>query len=68
MVICDVCGDNLGNNGGAIIAESLQVKLEDAIHPEVKKVLDYYGRQNIFNVCFLCKLKSLGIKPVKETV
>lgn len=56
---CDVCKRNLSDEGGKAVV-AVQVSLLGA-NPMRKEVEELYGK-NKFNVCYICQLKSLGIK------
>ena len=56
---CDVCGQDLKGEDGYIIAGKEIALLGD--HPARKKVEEIFGK-NKFSICYICVLKSLGVK------
>ncbi len=59
---CDACGYNLKDGGGfanAAIAISLLGR------PEKERVNEVFGKTK-FKICYVCYLKSLGIRPFKK--
>lgn len=63
--ICDVCGINMTDDDGiSYIGFELNIKLPKGsgkVHHEVCRVLDTFGKTH-FRICYVCWLKSLGIK------
>ena len=60
---CDVCGENLKDENGKAVA-GVTIRLLGA-NPARKKVEDIFGK-NIFRICHVCQLKSLGVKPKRH--
>jgi len=60
---CDVCGENLKDEGGKAAA-AVVVQLLGA-HPQKNRVEDIFGK-NQFRICHVCWLKSLGVKPKRH--
>jgi len=60
---CDVCGCNLKDERGYNVA-ALKISLLGA-NPARKKVESLFGK-NQFRICYVCRLKSLGIKEIKH--
>lgn len=59
---CDVCGFDLTDDTG-YATKAKEIKLLGAT-PERKRVIDIFGK-NEFSICYVCYLKSLGIKESK---
>lgn len=60
---CDVCGENLKDESGKAVA-GVVIKLLGA-NPARNKVEDIFGK-NEFRICYVCWLKSLGVKPKRN--
>ena len=60
---CDVCNENLSDDMGKANA-GVVINLLGA-NPAKKKVEDVFGK-NIFRICHVCQLKSLGVKPKRH--
>ncbi|MCK5016959.1 MAG: hypothetical protein KAS32_07785 [Candidatus Peribacteraceae bacterium] len=56
---CDVCGEDLRDENGSVWAGK-QISLLGA-HPARKRVEEVFGK-NKFYICYVCVLKSLGVK------
>jgi hypothetical protein len=59
-VYCDVCGFDLRFDGKLTIS-GVQIDLLGA-NPARKRVEELFGK-NQFKICYVCWLKSLGVKP-----
>lgn len=57
---CDVCGENLNDERGKANA-GIVIQLLGA-NPARKRVEEIFGK-NRFRICYVCWLKSLGVKP-----
>lgn len=62
-VDCDACGFDLTDDSGYGNV-ALSIKLLGAAF-EKERVIEIFGK-NEFNICHVCRLKSLGIKPKKR--
>lgn len=61
---CDVCNFDLTDDAGyATVGKTVQ--LSNSV-PEKQRAIKAFGK-NKFNICYVCYLKSLGLKEVKET-
>lgn len=60
---CDVCGADLRDNDG-FLCVGKQVSLLGA-HPAKAKVEEVFGKSE-FRVCYVCLLKSLGVKALRK--
>lgn len=58
---CDVCGYSLKSEEGIVIG--MKVYLLGA-NPARKRVEKVFGK-NKFDICYVCLLKSLGVKEIK---
>jgi hypothetical protein len=56
---CDVCGYNLTDDSGRANV-AVEIKLLGASF-ERKRVEEVFGK-NEFSICYVCRLKSLGVK------
>ncbi len=57
---CDVCGIVR-----TIFIEDKAISLEiPETHPSYEHILTEFGKIT-FDICWICRLKSLGIKPIK---
>jgi len=65
MVLCNVCGvDMTDDSGNSFIGLEIGLKLpkkSGIVHHEICRVLETFGKTE-FKICFVCWLKSLGIK------
>lgn len=64
MTICDVCSHEMWDTESQtnLIGTVMKLTISDNVsHPEVQRVKDLFGKLE-FNVCFVCWLKSLGVK------
>lgn len=62
-MFCDVCECDLRDETGRAVV-AVQVRLLGA-NPARKEVERLFGK-NEFNICHVCRLKSLGIKTISE--
>ena len=65
-VLCDVCGrDMVDENDCEVVGMSLIVvdNREVMEHPEIARLRDTFGKTS-FKICYVCWVKSLGIKPI----
>jgi len=69
---CDVCGRSLmykKKDGEEIEVVGFRLNITDNILCELpdfmKEIKDMFGKTE-FNICFVCWIKSLGIKPKEE--
>ena len=60
---CDVCGINMTDRGCTAIGKDISVQGD---HKEFQRVENAFGKTD-FKICFVCWLKSLGIKENDET-
>ncbi len=58
---CDVCGHDLRDENGLAVA-AIDVKLLGAA-PEKERVKEIFAKTK-FRICYVCYLKSLGIKTI----
>jgi len=67
MVVCDVCGNNLRDDeldsNFIGIEISLKYPATERPHKELRRIEKTFGRLK-FDICYVCWLKSLGIKPL----
>ncbi|GAH92696.1 unnamed protein product [marine sediment metagenome] len=69
MAVCDVCGvdmadDNQPFSGTSLFGLEIILKLpkkSGKVHHEICRVLETFGKTE-FKICFVCWLKSLGVK------
>lgn len=60
---CDVCGENLNYEGeGNVVGKEIALL---GANPARKKVEEIFGK-NKFYICYVCVLKSLGVKKIKH--
>jgi len=68
---CDSCGHDMydpkTNNSvtGVRIEVAVRPGEEKTAHAEFKRIIDTFGKSD-FDVCYVCWLKSLGVKPKKK--
>ena len=55
---CDVCGESITDEDGNWPGKSIALL---GAHPARKKVEEIFGK-NKFDICYVCILKSLGVK------
>ena len=60
---CDVCNYDLSDDRGKANA-GVCVDVLGA-HPAKKRVEEIFGK-NVFRICHVCQLKSLGVKPKRH--
>lgn len=65
---CDVCNTDLTDETGATVI-GMAYNLSDIrsdktkpAHKEYVRLVEVFGKEN-FNVCFVCWMKAMGIKP-----
>lgn len=59
---CDVCGRSMRDDEGR---ECIALNIAVYDHPEADRVKEVFGKQS-FHVCFVCFLRALGVKELKE--
>ena len=59
---CDVCGKPMYDDEGR---ESIALHIAVYDHREANRVKEVFGKQT-FNVCFVCLLRTLGVKELKN--
>lgn len=59
---CDVCGQDLRGEEGIVIGKKVYLL---GANPARKRVEEVFGK-NKFNICYVCLLKSLGVKEVES--
>ncbi len=63
---CNVCGINLiDKSGTAVIALGVSVLDVNTITTEAERVKSLFGKTD-FNICYVCLLRSLGVKENKN--
>ena len=67
MTKCDVCNEELTDveKNTTIIGVLFNISKLDKDHSETKRIKEIFGKTE-FNICYVCWLKSLGIKPIKN--
>lgn len=61
---CDVCGINMTDKGCTVIGMNITIQF-DALsdHKEIQRLENTFGKTN-FKICYVCWLKSLGVKEL----
>ena len=68
---CDVCGHDMydpkANYTVTAVRVSIQIAYQDPLskHREIQRVVKTFGKL-AFDVCYVCYLKSLGVKPKRK--
>lgn len=62
---CHVCGVNMYDKGKKEVCAGIIVELSenDYRHKEEQRIIETFGATE-FQICFICLLKSLGVKPL----
>ena len=59
---CDACGENMTDEDGNWPGKSIALL---GAHPAKERVEEVFGK-NKFDICYVCVLKSLGVKEKKH--
>jgi len=70
---CSVCGQDMydpktkNTVTGIHIGICVKPGEEEGAHSEYKRVIKVFGK-NEFDICYVCWLRALGVKPKKQEV